>query len=1128
MSFNLESTIQDFLSPNESSRRKADAAITNYFNSMQINDLSNFYSILKTSQNNNVKIYVSIFIKNFIEQKINVENRSQFIEYLNKYKYDILNIIINSSLENKTINLLILSLCKGLSFFQIDIQGYYKTIYELSSYILQFYVNQKSAENRDINSIIKSLFICSKFIKYIDKDIKNLKLENIYDIDKYENNNNDDNNNNVNKFELLNINFYNIIVEDYNNLYKTILNIDNSKNSGIINNDYYLYEYLILYLKIFKYSLNYLEINNREKILDINYNLIIFLFNHIMNYNNNFIISSNLVKYYTEIILLSNKIIIKYLSTHIFQLTLNTIKKYISFFYSFISNDNIFLSITNFLKIKDNNTSKQIKFIYDIIDFLYKLIELVYINFPEYKVVSKKNKNNNNIKEIIDYVNKDFLTKEKIKIILLFIIKKCLIFNDYEMNIAQESYENFYLCFTEFCSLYDDIKGKSGTLCNLLYTIFRKKYIDIFKELENNLISLTIKENELLKINQLLSGDELNIKCALLLFFYYLDDYFSLNNAQDIEILQNLFLTQIDIEIIKQKGKEIYSSFIIIRLLTKIVANNFGKNDFKRTITDKISNIFFCKEINEILIDLACFDLFNEYIDMQPILFSDKSNNNNENIFPDFFIQNYLIKISQMINKISSPELHSKIIETTNNIINVIHKDKLNLDFNIIIPSLELIWQNKFINNNNNIKGDNDNDNDNYGLLTKKNIDIKNKNKIYIVRRDLVKLINIIIKKLGFYTYNNLNKNTNNNFILFHNFIYKIMNYSFKYCQNEEAEYLYNEIYNLMILIQDNFSESISLLSYNDINNLKNICLTIDNDNNYVLFCKFFDFFNIILEQSSNINNNQYILPQLFIIEQFLSFCFIPKISNFIENENFIDKIIYILNNIINKSLNEYHQFIFNIMEYILYIINSFSNLNINNKNKYTDFIYQFIIKILKDIELNNNNFDIYFGSIQLANRLIFVNAYNNIISYEFNKQITNSIISLYKYYQTKKEEIKINFIQKNILENCLNNLIKIFNVNNNMSNNDIDIINMIKQIYNDIKKNNKHSTNYDSTSIHWLFFFNKITNDIHFYKLTYEEDKLRFNWTEKFQNNQKFISINKDFSIKYFFLKIDPMVNKE
>jgi hypothetical protein len=62
---------------------------------------------------------------------------------------------------------------------------------------------------------------------------------------------------------------------------------------------------------------------------------------------------------------------------------------------------------------------------------------------------------------------------------------------------------------------------------------------------------------------------------------------------------------------------------------------------------------------------------------MQPILFSDKNHINNKSIFPDNFIQNYIVKISQMINKISSPELHSKIIETTNNIINNMHKDKL-------------------------------------------------------------------------------------------------------------------------------------------------------------------------------------------------------------------------------------------------------------------------------------------------------------------------------------------------------------------------------------------------------------------------------------------------------------------
>lgn len=55
------------------------------------------------------------------------------------------------------------------------------------------------------------------------------------------------------------------------------------------------------------------------------------------------------------------------------------------------------------------------------------------------------------------------------------------------------------------------------------------------------------------------------------------------------------------------------------------------------------------------------------------------------------YFQIFLIKISQMLNKISSPELHSKIIETTNNIINVAHKNKLILNFNVIFPTLKSI-----------------------------------------------------------------------------------------------------------------------------------------------------------------------------------------------------------------------------------------------------------------------------------------------------------------------------------------------------------------------------------------------------------------------------------------------------
>ena len=1106
MSLNIETIILDFLSPNESIRKNADSLITSYFNSMSVSDLSNFYSLLKTSQNNNVQIYASIYIKNYIEQKITSENRDEFIQYINTFKYDILNIILNGNLEKKTINLLLISLCKGLSFFQIDMKNYYKVVYELGTYIFQFYSEQKNNKNGNID-ITKTLFACYKFIKYIDKDMKNIQYENLYNLDKF--NTNDEfnlNDSQDNNFERLNLNFYNLIVEDYDKIYQTI-NDNNNINSDVI------YEYIILYLKIFKYSLNYLKANNREKILEINYNLLISLFNKI---NTNKISFNN---FFDIIISLSNKIILNYLSTHIIRITLPSIKNYSSFFYSFISDANLFSSMENIF------SSNKSKFILDIIKFLYKLIDLVYISFPEYTKLCKEN-HKNNFKEITDYINQTLFTKENTKLILSFIIKNCFIFNDNEIYLAQESCENFYLCFTEYSSLYD-LKTLSGNLCNLIYTIFRKKYIDIFKFFENNLINLTLKENQLLQISQNLSGEELNLKCALLLFFYYLEDYYNLNTEQNTQIIEKIFLTQIDEEVIIKKGKEIFSTFIIIRLLTKIITTNFGQKNFKKKIIEKIIQIFFSNKIKETLIELACFDMFNEYIENEPMMINNKKE---ANIFPKFFFQNYIIKISEMINKISSPELHSKILETTNNIINIMDKDELNLDFNIIIPFLELIWVNKCKNDNNIIEGKNGMGD--YGILNKKNKEIKIKNKIYIARRNLVKLINIIIKKIGFYTYNDENKiissnNNNNNFSTFHEFIYQIINYTLNQNSSEEKDFLYPEIYNLLIIIQDNFAESISLSSYKSINDIKNINTKISNNSNFKYFFKFFDFFNKIFEQSSNSENNIYILPQIFIIEQFIPFCFIKEINDFLIKENFVDKAIYVLNNMIEKNLEENYQFIFNLMEYILYIINLFPNEIIDDKNKYTDFIYQFITKIFTEVQLNKNNLYMFFGALQLSNRLIFVKACKNIIWPEFNSQVVRMAIDVYNYINDAINDIKLNLIQKNIFQNLFSNLIKLYNINNGENGNN-GMIESIKNIYKDIKKMNKKIISLDKTFEHWLFFFNKITNDLHFYKFNSEEDQLRYEWTDKFEKQQIYFSLNKEFNIKYFFLIIDPMVDEE
>ena len=89
-------------------------------------------------------------------------------------------------------------------------------------------------------------------------------------------------------------------------------------------------------------------------------------------------------------------------------------------------------------------------------------------------------------------------------------------------------------------------------------------------------------------------------------------------------------------------------------------------------------------------------------------------------------------------------------------------------------------------------------------------------------------------------------------------------------------------------------------------------------------------------------------------------------------------------------------------------------------------------------------------------------------------------------------------------------------------------MIENIKNIYKNIKKMNKKISSYDNIGDHWLFFFNKITNDLHFYKLNSEEDQLRYEWTDKFEKEHIFYSINKEFNIKYLFLKIDPMIYEE
>jgi len=57
------------------------------------------------------------------------------------------------------------------------------------------------------------------------------------------------------------------------------------------------------------------------------------------------------------------------------------------------------------------------------------------------------------------------------------------------------------------------------------------------------------------------------------------------------------------------------------------------------------------------------------------------------------------------------------------------------------------------------------------------------------------------------------------------------MSYTFNCIQREETDYLYNETYNLIIMIQNDYFQSLNLSKYANIRNIKDISKIIEIDN---------------------------------------------------------------------------------------------------------------------------------------------------------------------------------------------------------------------------------------------------------------------------------------------------------
>ena len=109
--------------------------------------------------------------------------------------------------------------------------------------------------------------------------------------------------------------------------------------------------------------------------------------------------------------------------------------------------------------------------------------------------------------------------------------------------------------------------------------------------MENDLYTLTEREYNLLQNNQSLNDDQLNIKCALLSYYYYTDTHFSSQKLNKHKWFDQILLSQMDPKVIIKKKNEIFSTFLIMYILTKI--NSYSSDSkIKYIIFLKIMNVF--------------------------------------------------------------------------------------------------------------------------------------------------------------------------------------------------------------------------------------------------------------------------------------------------------------------------------------------------------------------------------------------------------------------------------------------------------------------------------------------------------------------------------------------------------
>jgi hypothetical protein len=926
--------LSNYLSPDSTTRQNAETKINQYLTANPYY-LDVLFSNLQPAQTNDqVKLFIAMIIKKIFETNINEENYLLYLDYIQKRKADIVNNILNLKSDFKTLNYFVLILEKCVSLFKENF-----ALEEIFQYIFEFYNYNKAQGN--VDETFRGLYISFKLLKTLDKESNFRQNE-----------------------------FYNKIVNDYNEILILFFNALEGSN---FEQAELLAQYINLYLKIAKHSVNFLLKEHRESIMNLTLD---FLNRLLFNYGN------ILTKTMFESIFLSNRILIKY-TAYVEKLELQIIKKFAELFYLYINNSTIYQNILNIIRVnfQANNIIKERKFVTDIIDFMKELLQLTaFDNWGDLLIFKDAYSDQQII--ISDYLTTEFFTDDKLQNIVIFVINNCLCFSSIEIELAQGDIEDFYTWYDTLSPAYD-LREKAGMLVRIIYDKFKKNMKPFFANLENELLNLSLKEYaSVFEGGQQLNADEINLKCGLLSFFDYLA-YIYFNKHRDYD----MWIWKILLNPLKTfQQTEPFSKYIILRILMKIIDFKEVK-EYRVTILTEVFQIFIIEtnNANVVLLKIAIIDFLYAYFD--EILGLE---------CPDNFLKNYIFQICLMIKVISSPDVHHKIIKTTSSVLEKFNDVESEILFPQIFPVLRELSNNIFMNT------------------------INNKTNISVIRQNFLKLISIFIKKMGIFV--------DNNFTEYFNFVYNLIAYSIS-IKSPDSNFVVQEAIRLILLIQDEFYR------LNFIN--KNLSENLTNKPQefyiyFALYLRLYDFLPSILDNLTV--SDDYFFNELLLIEQYVALINLPEVRTVLLNIGFMERIRYIIDSIRSKYLDAFHQPIFNFIEYLLFALNSYGELNTNFNSYIFELVELILFKsgstnidiILGGIQLANRllyimkNFNMidYNFAFKIIEIISFILQQNNEeISLQNKKIMNNFIKNLIVIFSTYPDNANVLMVLKNLLQ---------------------------------------------------------------------------------------------------------------